>query len=863
MRKSDGTVQGGFIWKRAPLGAGGWLRAGIGFSNAGDMITGGDTNGVYVRKAGLVGWRDFLDTSIMPTGLYDGTLPTSGDNVGAQVIAMAPSNGNVICFAFNGYVLRCLNALSATPIATIVGGLLTGAFTSNTNACLMWPRAVFDPQNPDVVLIGTQTGTLYYSTNFTQASPTLSTITDTVPGTYASSTAYHQVACDPSSTISGGIHQTWYIGTYGTGVTRSTTGPGGPYTLVSGSPANVRALEVDVSGNVYAINAGESVNGNLYKASATGAFSKCPNMANDEFSCVATNPQNALQVVVVTDGMAMEQSTDGGSTWLDAKERWFDTWPPPYGMSMSPQNLGWMQPRSSGGQSGSGFNKTFGGQGGQIKFHPTNGTLYCAGGQGMLKCVPPTHWAANDLTAVWQWQEDALNIEQFVVEDVFTPPGGKPIYACGDFCLLRVYDDTYAGTKSTIPQPGGSFDFDETAWTIENCPSNTDFLTAVVGFHRNANAYSTNAGDSWTCFSGSLPLAGSVIYGGGVILPKTTSDLFGWFIANTRPCSSHDGGASWAYEDVNMPGMKTTSRTYFGSGNGLLIVDSKTAWDTTQTYTIVLNTASGAGSVTVSGSTLTVTPASTGSSASAIAAQINASAANTMIQASFGGTGASSPGTGSNNLTFVSGWGWFPLIFNNPTRVACLDKTNGDIYAVNFGDDMLTVNASWAGIWKRDHASGTWSRIAGVPGGIYSPAVCHMREVTGQAGHLFFHGQTDVGAGATSGMWHTTDGWQTNAPVGDGTHLFTVRWAHTGKAAPGQTYPAIYINGTLNGVEGWYGCFDGSWTNWKLLSNKFCGGLIYGGYRFCAHPDIFGRVDVAGGGGGGFIGLLDHSLAAS
>jgi hypothetical protein len=717
---------------------------------------------------------------------------------------------------------------------------------------------VFDPQNPDVVLIGTQTGTLFYSTNFTQASPTLSTITDTVPGAINGNTAYHQVACDPSSAVSGGIKQIWYIATYGTGVKRSTTGPGGPYTLVTGTPTNVRSIKVDAAGNVWAVNAGEQTGCNLYKATSSGTFSKLAgtNIPSIELYDVAIDPSNTNHVVGLSAIFEFTISYDGGATF-PLGGYWNGGFPTPYGISLAPQTLGWMQPRKSNGQSGSGPIKGFGGQPANIQFY--NGTLYVCTGQGLFKVVPPTHWATNDPTAVWQMQEDSLGIEQFVVEDVFTPSGGKPIYACGDFCLLKVYDDTYPGTKSTIPQPSGPFDFDETAWTLESPPGNPSFLTACVGFHQNAHAYSTDYGDTWTVFSGAFPRADTT-YGGGVILPQTTSDLFGFFIGNTRPISSHNGGASWAYEDVNMPGMKTTSRVYFGSGNGLLIVDSKTAWDGTQTDTIVLNAASGAGSVSVSGSTITITPASTGASASAIAAQINASSANTLIQASFGGTGAVSPGTGSGGLSYTSGWGWFPLVFNNPTRAACIDKTNGDIYAVNFGDDTLTVNASWAGIWKRDHTSGTWSKVSAVPGGIYSPAVCHIREVANQAGHLFFHGQTDPAVSATSGMWRTTNGWQTNAQVGDGTHMFTVRWCHTGKAAPGQTYPAIYINGTLNSVEGWYGCFDGSWTNWVYLGSKYCGGLIYGGYRFAAHPDTFGRIDVASGGGGGWIGMLDNAL---
>jgi hypothetical protein len=162
--------------------------------------------------------------------------------------------------------------------------------------------------------------------------------------------------------------------------------------------------------------------------------------------------------------------------------------------------------------------------GGNIEFHPSNGTLYMASGQGLFKSTPPTHWATSDPTSVWWWEEDTLGVEQLVVTGVYTPSGGKPIYSCGDFGNFEVMDDTYAGTKSEIPQPvGGSGD--ETAWSVESAPNNPGFMTTCCGYWHNTHAYRNGFNDSWHVFTGSFPDA-SILYNGGVILPQSTTDFY-------------------------------------------------------------------------------------------------------------------------------------------------------------------------------------------------------------------------------------------------------------------------------------------------------------------------------------------------
>lgn len=865
MRNSGGIPQGTIKAQRAPLGAGGWLRAGVYITNAGDVLTGGDTNGVWIRPNGSTSFLDLMNTNALPAGNYeasvaDGTI--EGSKFGAQFIAIAPSNGNYGIFAFNNNIYKVANLLSASPTATKIGGPYANTtFSANTASCLAWRKAVFDPQNPDVVLIGTQTNLLYYSTNFTTTA-TLTAITVDTPSSYGGYPGYHLVACDPSSSVVGGIKQIWYYATYGVGVKRSTTGPNGTYILVTGSPTNVRSLKVDAAGNVFAINAGESTAGNLYKATQAGNFAKVSGLPNYEFGDVAINPavvngaaNNQIVLIInPSGGFGFAQSIDGGATWIGA-DVWLKAYPAPYGLSLTCQNLGWMQPRNAQGASAPGIVRGWSpGAGGNIEFHPSNGTLYMASGAGMFKSTPPT------TRVEWWWTEDTLGVEQLVVTDVFTPSGGKPIYSAGDFALFKVYDDTYAGTKSTIPQmPGGTAQQlgDETAWAVESAPGNPAFLATCCGYWGNAHAYSQDRGDTWTVFPGTFPLSGTV-YNGGVILPQSTTDFYGFFGQNLRPCSLHSLTGNWAYEDVNMPGMHTTGRVYYGSGNAQLIVDSVANWDTTQNYVVTIAAASGAGSVVdnAGAKTVTVTPPTGATTAAQIAAQITAGSA--LVKATYGGTGAGTVAAGTlSAISFESGWGWYPYSYVGSTRTACLDKTNGDIYAYNYGDGTIGVSASWAGIWKRTASTGLWSKVAGAPGGIFSTAVLQLREIIGQQGHMLFHGQA-----GTTALYRTTNGWQTSSQVGNGTQFFTnVWWAHAGAAAPNQSYPAVYVYGTLNGVTAMFACFDGSWTNWAQYGGAYPGNSVYQIQKFAAHPDIFGRLDIAFTRGGAAFGTYDKAIS--
>ncbi len=101
-------------------------------------------------------------------------------------------------------------------------------------------------------------------------------------------------------------------------------------------------------------------------------------------------------------------------------------------------------------------------------------------------------------------------------------------------------------------------------------------------------------------------------------------------------------------------------------------------------------------------------------------------------------------------------------------------------------------------------------------------------------------------AEVTNGAFlRTTDGGATWEPVPDVT---SVRGFAFGKHAPGETYPAIYVNGYHNGTYGFWRSNDGGDT-WGFLGNTIGGSLDFT-RQVEADKNVYGRFYVVTGGSG-------------
>jgi hypothetical protein len=121
-----------------------------------------------------------------------------------------------------------------------------------------------------------------------------------------------------------------------------------------------------------------------------------------------------------------------------------------------------------------------------------------------------------------------------------------------------------------------------------------------------------------------------------------------------------------------------------------------------------------------------------------------------------------------------------------------------------------------------------------------------FKAVPGREGDVWLAGGAE---GGTYGLWHSTD---SRASF---TRLANVQEADTigfGRAAAGQTAPALYTSAQINGVRGIYRSDNGGTTWVRINDNQrqwaWIGGTITG------DPRVYGRVYVSTNGRGILMG---------
>jgi hypothetical protein len=126
-------------------------------------------------------------------------------------------------------------------------------------------------------------------------------------------------------------------------------------------------------------------------------------------------------------------------------------------------------------------------------------------------------------------------------------------------------------------------------------------------------------------------------------------------------------------------------------------------------------------------------------------------------------------------------------------------------------------------------SSFTATAATGLPG----TGNVHFKAVAGREGDIWLAG----GTGATYGLWHSTN---SGASF---TRLANVQQADNigfGKAAPGQTYPALFTIAQIDNVRGVFRSDDGGTTWLRINDDKHQWGNI--GQAITGDPRIYGRV---------------------
>lgn len=169
------------------------------------------------------------------------------------------------------------------------------------------------------------------------------------------------------------------------------------------------------------------------------------------------------------------------------------------------------------------------------------------------------------------------------------------------------------------------------------------------------------------------------------------------------------------------------------------------------------------------------------------------------------------------------------------------DKSDpGVFYLYHSGE---APNLALLGLWRSRDGGASWQHVYVGEIAPASNMAAKLRSVPGHAGHLFF----------TSAFLHTTDTVLRRSTDGGVTWNLVPHVEHVddiafGRAAPGKTYPTIFISGRVFGVYGVWRSLDNA-ASWQQIA-EFPVGTLDQVTVVAADPDVFGRVYLGYSGSG-------------
>jgi hypothetical protein len=156
-------------------------------------------------------------------------------------------------------------------------------------------------------------------------------------------------------------------------------------------------------------------------------------------------------------------------------------------------------------------------------------------------------------------------------------------------------------------------------------------------------------------------------------------------------------------------------------------------------------------------------------------------------------------------------------------------------YAYRAGTVFISTNggATWTQQTTTAPTTGSW-----------------IRAVPGNAGHLLM--STDRN---NNGLWRSTNGGANWIRINPGAVTIALG-VGVGAAAPGQSYPAIYVFGTVNGLTGFHRSDDqgATWTRINDDAHQFGWVTVIQG-----DPRVYGRLYVGANGRGVLYGDIDQT----
>ena len=516
---SSSIQQPTIIGKPLDVGAGGWAD-GIYIAPNGTMVVRTDTYGAYIWNG--TQWQQLITSTSMPAGFV---TPNSGE--GVYEIQIAPSNTNILYMAYEGYVFRSTND-GATWTQTAFAQVTEDANDSYRGD---GQKMAVDPNNPNIVYVGTPENGLFVTTNGGATWQSVSA----VPVSQADSNGLYPgitgILFDPALGETGGNTNTIFAASYGNGVYESTNG-GASWSLLSGGPIEVAYAAVSSTGVYYATT------GSSLWSYANGTWTELLSAYGGDVQSVAIDPSNPSEIVVQGSSGIIAVSYNAGSTW---------SWN--FNIQFSASDVPWLAT--------TGTYMTIGG----TVFDPlVPNELIASAGVGVWTTTLPTANFSTSTPVVWTSQ--SIGIEQLVANEIVVPPGGDPVLASWDRPFFYISNEN-AYPSSYSPNTGSTL---AEGWSVDYASSDPTFVVGIADWYGiEQSGYSTNGGQSWTVFPSFPAVDGEYIDGtltsqqqfGGTIAASTPENIIWAPSGGVDPYYTLNGGETW--NPITLPGVSNWS----------------------------------------------------------------------------------------------------------------------------------------------------------------------------------------------------------------------------------------------------------------------------------------------------------------